>query len=854
MRPKASKNLAVVAKVGAISLAALLAACGGGTDVAQTKRPVMLSQAQAPTSRANDMYQFFAVAFGAAPGVTYMGQLMEAVNFGLTTKQVVNIFTTKSQFTDTYPLMLSNTDFAVKLVDNVVGQSASAANKQAAVADIVSALDIPGWTRGDVIFAIFNNLGNKPPTDPDWGGTSQKMKNQVVYAKYYTEVMKGDTTDLPTLRSVVANVDEKSDTANGLQVAIEQWVAANAPPSSCYTVNVANLVGADDPLFPNSWHLKNTGPTQLVSAVKNDGLAGIDANVEGVHKAGFGCTGKGVTVAIVDSALEIGHEDLVANVLAGKSFNFANNSADPSPSLQQAKLDHGTGVAGVAVARGWNDKGSRGTGPFASVVGYPTVGITPDPNTSPNSIAFLAFGAKALADATEAVVGLFGSRADGVGIFNFSAGSDYAAPPTVDDLGSNNLASKWGTSNLRAGRGAVYFQAAGNEFTSMEGVLPDGQSLKVECFDELTKDKDILGGVVSNPTGLTCGSPNHEPSNKPYFYQVASVHNTGKASSYSSSGAANWITGFGGEYGTSEAAIVTTDDSGCASGGNNLANKAGLLESLGEALSKLVADMFGDPASKDPGCNYTGTMNGTSAATPSVAGVTALLLEANPLLTWQDVGYILAKTARKVDTTIASGANAVTFAPTGGNAVWTLDEPWITNAAGFNFHNRYGFGLIDAEAAVKMAVAYKAPAGRRVAELISVGSDSATSRVDNVVGVNTSNTTFPNGGLTGQIRIDLTVSNSTGKDVNPGMLQVVLENTTTGTKSIVLPAFTAWYVGGKNFPIKAGGEQQFRLHTNAFYGESLAGNFKVTVVDFSGSSGFTDKGLSFKPTLTSFSM
>ena len=65
-----------------------------------------------------------------------------------------------------------------------------------------------------------------------------------------------------------------------------------------------------------------------------------------------------------------------------------------------------------------------------------------------------------------------------------------------------------------------------------------------------------------------------------------------------------------------------------------------------------------------------------------------------------DVGYILAKTARKVDATISAGASAVTFTPTGGTTSWNLDESWITNAAGFNFQNRYGFGLVDANEAV----------------------------------------------------------------------------------------------------------------------------------------------------------
>lgn len=630
---------------------------------------------------------------------------------------------------------------------------------------------------------------------------------------------------------------------------------ASAAIVTCYNGAVANTVGAEDPFYVNTWALKNTGPSQIVSAAFNNGVAGIDANVENVHKAGKGCTGKDVLIAIVDSALEIGHEDLIDNVVAGKSFNFANNTDDPSPGPNQTSVDHGTGVAGVAAARGWNGKGSRGTGPFASLVGYPTVGITPLASTNFSDITYLSFGAKALADATAAVVGLFGSRADGTAIFNYSAGADYAAPPAVNDLSSTALAAKWGTSNLRGGLGAVYFQATGNEYSSMTGTLPDGTRIPVDCPATLTSDAKLLGGELSNIRGMSCGNPNQEPGMKPYFYQVAAMHNTGKASSYSNAGAANWIAGFGGEFGTEEAAMITTDNSGCASGSNNAATKSNLAAQVGEFLNKLIADLFGDAASKDPNCNYTGRMNGTSSATPSVSGVASLILEANPKLTWQDVGFILAKTARRVDTTIASGTNAVTYLPAGASIPWNLDDPWITNAAGFNFQNRYGFGMIDADAAVQLAIAYTAPAGRRAAPLVATGSASTTTLLDRTVGINVANVAFTTtGATTGPLRLDLTLNNNTDFDVNPGFLQFIMENTVTGTKSIVLPAFTSWYVGGKRFPIKVGAQQQFRFQTNAFYGETIAGNYKVYVVDFSGSSGASGKTLSFTPTLTSFSM
>lgn len=86
----------------------------------------------------------------------------------------------------------------------------------------------------------------------------------------------------------------------------------------------------------------------------------------------------------------------------------------------------------------------------------------------------------------------------------------------------------------------------------------------------------------------------------------------------------------------------------------------------------------GDYASAD----FTRTFGGTSAATPLVSGVVALMLQANPDLGYRDVQEILIRTAEQND---ANG---------GG---------WITNGAGFHFNVKYGAGLVDAAAATTQA-------------------------------------------------------------------------------------------------------------------------------------------------------
>ena len=82
------------------------------------------------------------------------------------------------------------------------------------------------------------------------------------------------------------------------------------------------------------------------------------------------------------------------------------------------------------------------------------------------------------------------------------------------------------------------------------------------------------------------------------------------------------------------------------------------------------------------GGNVTHDFGGTSSATPLVSGVIALVLEANPSLTWRDVQNILVHSSRK------NHAN---------------DSSWSVNGAGHLVSHKYGFGAVDAGAAVHMA-------------------------------------------------------------------------------------------------------------------------------------------------------
>ena len=88
---------------------------------------------------------------------------------------------------------------------------------------------------------------------------------------------------------------------------------------------------------------------------------------------------------------------------------------------------------------------------------------------------------------------------------------------------------------------------------------------------------------------------------------------------------------------------------------------------------------------------YYEEFGGTSASTPIVAGVAALMRGVNPELTWRDVKLILAASARKNDS---------------GNPGWKDSALKYRSDLGddrYHFSHEYGFGVVDAKAAVDLA-------------------------------------------------------------------------------------------------------------------------------------------------------
>jgi subtilisin-like proprotein convertase family protein len=103
----------------------------------------------------------------------------------------------------------------------------------------------------------------------------------------------------------------------------------------------------------------------------------------------------------------------------------------------------------------------------------------------------------------------------------------------------------------------------------------------------------------------------------------------------------------------------------------------------------------------DPnGANTIGDCNvkfsGTSAAAPIAAGIAALMLEVNSDITWLDFQYILKLSAKRNDPSHSS---------------------WHQNGAGFWVSHVYGFGIIDADKAVTLALRWKEKQKTSIQEL-----------------------------------------------------------------------------------------------------------------------------------------
>ena len=222
---------------------------------------------------------------------------------------------------------------------------------------------------------------------------------------------------------------------------------------------------------------------------------------------------------------------------------------------------------------------------------------------------------------------------------------------------------------------------------------------------------------------------------------------------------------------------------------------------------------FGDDAGSGywPGL-YTDTFGGTSAAAPIVSGVVALMRSANPALTWRDVKLILAASAREND---------------------LADSGWERGALRYGsdtgyywFNHQYGFGAVDAGAAVALANRWTNVAPMRTGE---VTSDDGEVAITTFGTPSTQTVTFSDSDVDFIEFVEITVDldHLSFRD-----LKIELESPSGATSVLVHSAQLRFSLFGIDFgPLKHTHEGAIRFGSAKHLGENPDGEWTLRITD-----------------------
>ena len=143
-----------------------------------------------------------------------------------------------------------------------------------------------------------------------------------------------------------------------------------------------------------------------------------------------------------------------------------------------------------------------------------------------------------------------------------------------------------------------------------------------------------------------------------------------------------------------------TEDGFAADYSNHGAN---VLVSAPGGYNMVTVDILGEEGWNWDGVgdnDYTNRFGGTSGAAPVVSGVAALMLEANPNLGWRDVRDIIALSATHTGSAIGAGSTGFE------NGAWVINGADTWNGGGLHFNVSYGYGVVNAYNAARMAEAW----------------------------------------------------------------------------------------------------------------------------------------------------
>jgi subtilisin family serine protease len=438
-----------------------------------------------------------------------------------------------------------------------------------------------------------------------------------------------------------------------------------------------------------------------------------------------------IIIAVFDGGVDVTHPDFSGTVSNGQpkvyqQFDFATMQ----PNMSSLLNDHGTCCASAATAQANNSSTVAGVSEgVAGVAGncrliairrwlFPSA---PEGEFADSYLWAAGF------DANSSTPGFPERITPGADIITNSFGISPGQPIS----GLMRMTFDHLTDHGRGGKGVLLFFAAGNRNKDLDETFdrPWGMYERCLCVSastlasdgvtELKAEYSSYGSTVDfcAPSGSGDEGDGHDP---PTRYGALSATTILAAPSV----VAQALPGHPDRQTTLAAAAaagartVTFDTvAGLAAGQAILIGTPG--DASGEGRKVAAVDAAANQVSLTPALNHAhevGTavaagpfshrsnFGGTSYATPVCAGVGALMLSANPQLSWNQVRDILRGTAVKIDP-----ENTHTSAhPDAGTGRWRDHAGHISTDPGYTgplVSEFYGFGRVDAAAAVRQAQA-----------------------------------------------------------------------------------------------------------------------------------------------------